>query len=211
MTAEDAELAALAETTQTVYERNAGRFDAERPKGLHERIWLDRFLAQVPAGGAILDLGCGAGDPIAGYIMGRGYSVIGIDSSSAMLAIARARYPAGDWRQADMRRLNLGETFHGIIAWDSFFHLRPDEQRSVLPLMAAHLAASGALLLSVGPEAGETVGRVGDDSVYHASLAPQEYRTRLDHLGIDILRFVAEDPDCDFRTLLLARKRDRDA
>lgn len=44
----DAQLAELALTTQAVYERNAARFDAERPKGLHERVWLDRFAAGLP-------------------------------------------------------------------------------------------------------------------------------------------------------------------
>ena len=39
-----------------------------------------------------------------------------------------------------MRRMPLNETFHGLIAWHSLFHLRPEEQR---PLFAtfARLAA----------------------------------------------------------------------
>lgn len=206
MPSSDPDLAALAARTQEVYERNAHRFDTERPRRLTERIWLDRFLALLPKGGRVLDLGCGAGDPIAAYMAGQGFRVTGLDASRAMLAIARKRVPGGDWRHADMRGLDLGETFDGIVGWDSFFHLRQDEQRALLPRLAAHLDPGGALLLTVGPEAGEVAGHVGDDPVYHSSLSPGEYRDVLGRSGVEITRFVAEDPACNLRSVLLARK-----
>jgi SAM-dependent methyltransferase len=200
------DLRGLAATTQDVYERRAARFDAERSKRLHERAWLDRFLALVAPGGLVLDLGCGAGDPVAAYMASQGYRVVGVDASRAMLAIASQRYPDGDWRFGDMRTLDLPERFDGIIGWNSFFHLTAEEQRAVLPLLAAHLADDGALMLTVGHEAGEVEGRVGGDRVYHASLDPEEYRQRLAELGIPVVTFVAEDPECDHQTVLLARK-----
>ena len=198
-------LRALAAATQDVYDRNAARFDAERPKGLHERAWLDRFLGHVPAGGSLLDAGCGAGEPIASYMAGRGYRVTGLDACAAMLALARPRMPDGDWRLADMRGLDLPERFHGIIGWDSFFHLTRDEQRELLPRFAVHLLPAGVLMLTVGPEDGEVEGRVGEDRVYHASLSPAEYESILSSNGMEVIDFVAEDPDCDHHTILLAR------
>ncbi len=197
----------IAARTREIYERNAARFDAERPKKLHERAWLDRFAALVRPGGKVLDLGCGAGAPIAAYFMAKGFAVTGADNAEAMLVIARARYPAGDWRQGDMRTLNLPERFDGIIGWDSFFHLTPEEQRETLRRIAEHLAPGGALLLTVGPSAGEVVGHVGDDEVYHSSLSPEEYAAILAEQGIEIVQFVPEDPDCDMHTLLLGRRQ----
>jgi len=196
----------LAGATRDVYERNAARFDAERPKRLHERAWLDRFLARVPSGAKLLDLGCGAGEPIAAHLASRGYAVTGVDFSRAMLDLARARFPDADWRWSDIRTLDLGEQFDGIIGWNSFFHLTPDEQRQTLPRLAAHLAPGGALMLTVGPEAGEVLGHVGDDRVYHSSLSPEEYREILEQLGLRIARFTAEDPQCDMQTVLLAHR-----
>lgn len=207
LTSPDPDLTALAATTQDVYERNARRFDAERSKGLHERVWLDRFLALTGEAGRVLDLGCGTGDPIAAYMTERGFHVIGIDASAAMLAIARERFPTGDWRQGDMRDLDLPETFDGIIGWNSFFHLRQDEQRSVLRRLAAHLNPGGALMLTVGPHAGEVAGHVGDDPIYHSSLAPEEYKDALARLSLDIVRFTKEDPDCGRQSVLLAQRR----
>lgn len=203
--------AALAACTQDIYERQAARFDAERPKHLFERPWLERFLDLIEPGGRILDLGCGAGDPIAGYLRDRGFDVVGVDASEAMLAIARRRFPRGDWRSGDMRRLDLPESFDGILSWDAFFHLTPDEQRDVLPRLARHLNDGAALLLTVGPEAGEVTGRVGGELVYHASLSPAEYEERLWELGIEVADFVPDDPSCDGHTILLARKSSRPA
>lgn len=196
----------LARRTQAVYESNAARFDAERPKKLHERVWLDRWLARVADGGSLLDLGCGAGDPIAAYLLERGYRVTGVDFSEPMLAIARRCLPAARWIQGDMRELALGEQFNGILGWNSFFHLTQVEQRALIPRLADHLLPGGSLMLTVGPVAGEVTGHVGDDLVYHASLAPAEYRHILCQCGLQLDAFVAEDPTCDEQTVLLARK-----
>lgn len=197
----------LAARTQATYERQAARFDAERSKGLHERVWLDRFLEGMGPGRRVLDLGCGAGDPIAAYLMERGCDVVGVDASRAMLTIADERFPAGDWRYGDMRSLDLGEAFDGIIAWNSFFHLTPDEQRDVLRRMADHLDAGAALMITVGDRAGTEVGHVGGEPVYHASLSQEEYERVLDGAGVDVIDFVREDPECYEQTVLLGRKR----
>lgn len=199
-------LAALARQTQQVYERNADWFARTRPQALIEKPWLDRFVSLLPNPASILDLGCGSGDPIAAYFLGLGHRVVGMDASRAMIRIARQRRPDGDWRLGDMRALALPERFDGIIGWNSFFHLTQAEQHDVLPRMARHLRARGALLLSVGPEAGEVAGQVGDDPVYHASLSQSEYRSILTSEGMQVVAFTPEDPDCYGMTLLLARK-----
>ncbi len=197
---------ALAARTRQVYERHAAAFDAQRTKRLHERAWLERFVAELPDGGSILDLGCGAGDPFPGWFTERGFRVTGVDFAEAMLVIARERSPQGDWRQGDMRHLDLGERFDGIIGWHSFFHLTRPEQRTTLPRLVAHLRPGGALMLTVGHEDGEVVGHVNREPVYHASLAPADYETLLDELGMGVVAFVTEDPDCDFASIILARK-----
>jgi len=47
-----------------LYQRHARAWAADRNTGLFERAWLDRFLALLPDGGFILDVGCGSADPI---------------------------------------------------------------------------------------------------------------------------------------------------
>jgi ubiquinone/menaquinone biosynthesis C-methylase UbiE len=196
----------LAKGTRGVYERHAEGFDRQRGRTLIERAWLDRFLALVPPGETVLDLGCGAGEPIARYLIEQAREVWGADFAEPMLAIARERFAQATWVHADMRTLELGRTFGGIVGWDSFFHLTMDEQRAVIPILARHLSPGGALLLTVGPGEGEVTGTVEGETVYHASLASPEYARLLGAAGLSVAAFVAEDRDCDFHSVLLAFK-----
>ncbi|MCR9164567.1 MAG: class I SAM-dependent DNA methyltransferase [Nannocystaceae bacterium] len=197
---------ALAEQTRAVYERHAGAWDAHRRKMLLERAWLQRALEGVPAELGVLDVGCGAGDPIARFFIDAGRAVHGVDFSDPMLALCRARFPAQRWTLADMRTLELGETHGVVVGWDSFFHLTADEQRACLPRLAHHVAPGGTLLFTCGPEEGEVTGVVEGDAVYHASLSPQEYAALLEASGMRVEAFVPEDPDCDLHTVCLARR-----
>ena len=110
------------------YRRHARAWAADRGNTLTESAWLDRFPALLPPGGAVLDIGCGSGEPIGRHLVGRSHPVTGVDSSPEMIAICKDRFPGGDWRVADMRALRLGRAFGGLLAWDSFFHLRPEDQ-----------------------------------------------------------------------------------
>lgn len=207
----------LAAGTRGVYERNAARFDAERRRVLIERPWLERFAAAAAPGAPLLDFGCGTGDPIARYFLEQGFAVTGADIAAPMLALARerfptARFPGARWVEADMRAPNLAAAlgagaFGGLVAWHSFFHLTPEEQRAALPHMAALLAPGAPMMLTVGPEAGEVTGRVGDETVYHASLSLAAYAAVLDHAGLSVRAFIAEDSACGGSTILLAQKR----
>lgn len=189
-----------------VYDRNASAYDAQRSRAFFEAQWLRRFARDLPAGAAVLDLGCGSAGPIAGWLIGEGFRLTGIDYAPAMLEIARTRWPTGDWRLGDMRRLDLPERFHGIVGWDSFFHLTPDEQRACFPVLARHLEPGGTLMVTVGPEAGEATGEVAGERVYHASLSPAGYAQCLQDCGLRLTGFLAEDPDCNFHSVLMARK-----
>ena len=67
---------------------------------------LDEFLALVPKGGKILDVGCGTGKDT-GYMASKGFEIIGVDLSEGMLAKAKAKYPDLDLRLEDMRKLDF--------------------------------------------------------------------------------------------------------
>lgn len=196
----------LSEQTQQIYDANARVYDQQRSRTLSEARWLARFGNALPKGGKVLDLGCGAGEPIASWLIAEGFALTGVDFSEAMLNIARERWPTGDWRVGDMRTLDLDEGFDGIVAWNSFFHLTKEEQRSTLPRLAAHLRKGGALITTVGPSAGETTGTVAGNAVYHASLSPAEYAQILDDNGMRLTAYLAEDPDCGRHSVLMARK-----
>ncbi|WP_417522506.1 class I SAM-dependent DNA methyltransferase [Marinovum sp.] len=196
------------DATLAVYDETAAAYDAQRSRSLFEARWLARFAACLPEGGHVLDLGCGAGEPIARWFLAEGFRLTGVDFAPAMLEIARRRWPEVDWFQADMRVLDLGRRFDGIVAWNSFFHLTVEDQRRTIARIADHLAPGGVLLATVGPEEGEAQGEVSGRPVYHASLSPAGYALLLQDHGLRLTGFLAEDPECNSHSVLMARKEE---
>lgn len=157
-------------------------------------------------GTSILDIGCGVGEPIARYFIERGYVVTGVDSSPSLVAMCKARYPQQSWLLGDMRALALDQRFDGILAWDSFFHLSPDDQRRMFPIFRRHAAKHAALMFTSGPSHGVAIGSFEGDPLYHASLDPDEYRALLNQNGFAVVSHVAEDADCGGHTIWLAQR-----
>lgn len=189
-----------------LYEENAAAWDRQRGTELIEKPWLDRFLGQLPENPEILDVGCGSGEPIARYLIGRGASVTGVDSSPSLIAICRERFPDQEWIVSDMRSLDLGRRFDGALAWHSSFHLKQDDQRALIPRLAAHLKPGGALMFTSGPEAGESIGEWHGEPLYHASLSPEEYEALLHENGFRLVERRLNDPDCGGASVWLAQR-----
>jgi SAM-dependent methyltransferase len=192
-----------------LYDRHAGRWVAARLRQARfvERAWLDKFCGIVGAGGAVLDVGCGAGEPMASHLARQGHAVTGVDSSAAMIQLFRERLPRQDAIVADMRTLSLQRAFQGILAWDSFFHLTPDNQHRMFAIFRDHAAPGAALMFTSGPARGEAIGALEGEPLYHASLDPAEYEALLGQHGFDVADMVAQDHRCGGRTVWLARRR----
>lgn len=158
---------------------------------------MARSLLQfTPANARLLDLGCGNGTPIAAYFIEQGYRVTGVDGAQAMIARCRQRFPQQEWRKMDMRQLDLATKFDGLLAWDSFFHLARDDQRRMFPLFRRHARPQAALMFTSGPADGVAIGSFEGQPLFHASLAPEEYRRLLQVNGFRVVDHVVEDPAC---------------
>jgi SAM-dependent methyltransferase len=200
-------MAELADRIAEHYEGHAIASDADRRKsGWNDEIWHARFIEALPEHASILDLGCGGGAPVATNLVARGLRVTGIDTSPTLISLCRTRLPEQDWIVADMRSLSLGRTFDGLLAWDSFFHLKPDDQRKMFAVFAAHAARGAALMFNTGPSYGESVGWYRDDPLYHASLDAAEYKELLTRHSFEVIDHRVEDPRAGGRTVWLTRR-----
>lgn len=190
------------------YEKHALAWDADR-RNSHwaEKPWHDRFIENLPGGSEVLDLGCGGGCPVAAHLDSRGLRVTGVDSSPAMISLCRQRLPGHEWIVADMRRLSLERRFAGVLAWDSFFHLDCPSQRAMFAVFAAHVLPGAVLMFNAGPRHGEAIGDYRGDPLFHASLAPAEYRTLIGQAGFETLDHVVEDARAGGRTVWLCRAK----
>ena len=67
------------------------------------------------------------------------------------------------------------------------------------------MADTTVLMFTSGPDAGEATGTAGGLPIYHASLAPHEYRGLLASHGFEEISFVPDDPACNGHSVWLAR------
>ncbi|ESQ74717.1 class I SAM-dependent methyltransferase [Asticcacaulis sp. AC402] len=190
-----------------LYDRRACDWDADRGRDLFERPWLERFAALLPPGGTVLDIGCGAGDPIARHFLNAGYEITGVDSGAGMIAICREKFPTAAWIVSDMRELDLGKAFDGILAWHSLFHLTPEDQVRMFPIFRKHARPGTALMFTSGILHGDHVGEWRGEPLYHGSLDEDVYRRLLDENGFDLVHHIAGDADCGNANIWLCRAR----
>lgn len=198
-------MASAADAIVELYARRWADWDRDRGRDLFEKPTLDRFLALV-TDASVLDLGCGMGEPVGGYLISQGCRLTGIDSSPGAIDLACRRHPDHAWICTDMRGLDLGARFGGVIAWHSFFHLDQAHQRAMFPVFAAHTAPGAPLMFTSGPEHGEAIGEWHGEPLFHASLAPAEYQQLLAANGFAVVESRFNDPDCGGASIWLARR-----
>lgn len=187
-----------------LYQRHAHAFDAARRRNFPERIWLDRFARHLPGSGELLDLGCGGGEPVARYFVDRGFHLTGVDIAPTMIQLARTRFPRHRWIEADMRKFGAeSSTYDGIIAWSSLFHLDVEWQQKLIPRIAVWLKRGGVALFNTGPARGIAIGELEGEELFHASLAPAEYRALFASCGLAVIAHRIEDPECGGMTVWL--------
>lgn len=132
------------------YEEIVHWFDDARTKTLMEAEYLNLIVKTIPAGGSVLDLGCGTGEPITQFFIDKGFKVTGIDGSKKMVELCQKRFPNEQWIVSDMREINLNQQFDVVLAWHSFFHLDQDSQRKMFQIFATHLKPGGILAFTSG-------------------------------------------------------------
>ena len=80
-----------------------------------ERTFLERVLEVVPAGGRVVELGCGPGVPFTEALAERA-QVVAVDLSSEQLRLARARVPTAWFVRADMATIGIRDASVDVVA-----------------------------------------------------------------------------------------------
>ena len=143
---------AVDETTLQFYRQNAQSY-ADWAKASSTR--LKGFLVLLPPGGAILELGCGAGNHAA-VMLAEGFSLRATDGSPEMADIASQRL--GHTVEA-MRfdQLDAQQAYDGVWASACLLHVPRDELAGILGRIHRALKPSGVFYASY--KMGECDGR----------------------------------------------------
>lgn len=149
-------------TTIDYYNANAQAF-CESTADVEFVVLQDRFLSLLPAGGSILDFGCGSGRD-AKYFLSRGFAVEATDGSVELCK--RASKLTGIAVRHELFQ-NLADVarYDGIWACSSILHLSSRELLSVFSKMRTALKPDGIIYTSFkhGTFEGERNGRYFTD------------------------------------------------
>ena len=77
----------------------------------------------------------------------------------------------------------------------------------MFPIFREHSQPGAALMVTSGPAQGVAMGVYAGEPLYHASLAPDEYRALLEVNDFSLVEHAVEDPNCGGHTIWLAQRR----
>jgi ubiquinone/menaquinone biosynthesis C-methylase UbiE len=169
------------------YDRMADRYAewAAAPSGGTTERFLERIVALVPDGAEVLDLGCGAGVPVAAALAGR-CRVTGVDGSSEQVIRARTRVPEARFEHADIATLARPEASLDVVtAFYSLTHLPRADQTAVIERAARWLRPGGLFCATLGDS--DNAGAVEADwlgvPMFFAGFTPEANRRLLAEAG----------------------------
>jgi SAM-dependent methyltransferase len=113
--------------------------------------WMNELIVRLPRHARVLDLGCGAGLPVALRLTEHGCDVLGVDVSIRQIGLARTNVPAAEFVQADMTTVELAAgSFDAVAAFYSITHVPRVEHAALLRRMADWLKPGGLFVGSLG-------------------------------------------------------------
>ena len=127
------------------YNKNADAF-YESTVNTDMSEWQNRFLKHIPAGGRILDAGCGSGRDSKAFIK-QGYSVVAFDASKEMCQKASELIGQEVW-QMKFEEMSFDDEFDGVWACASLLHVNENDLPKVLKKIHQALKEQGILYVS---------------------------------------------------------------
>ena len=124
------------------YEENRGFFDISEI--------LNSFYSQLATEkGKLLDLGCGAGEPVARFFVDRSWTVTGVDFSEQMLELATNYVPEMKALHADITEVEFeSNQFNAITASYSLFHVPSIKHAALFEKIHSWLLPDGKALFT---------------------------------------------------------------
>lgn len=155
--------------------------------------WLEKFISLTPAGGRMLDFGCGGGWGAARMVE-TGRIADAMDGSAELVAQARERYGL-DARVGRFEDLNAHQLYDGVWAHFSLLHAAKADMPGHLARIYAALKPGGRLYVGLKAGTGEKRDNLGR---FYAYYEQAELNDRLAEAGfaeIDIRERSGESYD----------------
>ncbi|KAK4125405.1 methyltransferase type 11 [Parathielavia appendiculata] len=153
--------------------------------------YTEKLLSHCPPSPRILELGCGAGVPITRMLLDRGAQVVANDISAKQLDLARARCPEAALIPGDMTALSFEpESFDGVVAFFSIFHLPRAEQKGMFSKIHSWLKPGGMVVFNLATADEEEVyGEFLGHGMFWSSFGAEESKAMVTDVGLKVVEF----------------------
>jgi predicted TPR repeat methyltransferase len=175
------------------YDRIAERWTDSRfskSDGVAQHVRAAAFLGPARPGWA-LNVGCGCNTRFNALLREHGLDIEGVDISERMISLARNADPSVVLHRADIVSWQPQRRYRLVSAWDSIWHVRLDEQRSLMLKLMAALEVGGVFVFSAG-------GLDDPDEHVDSAMGPEVYYSTL---GIPGILEVVNQGNCVCRHL----------
>ncbi|MDJ1502098.1 class I SAM-dependent methyltransferase [Xanthocytophaga agilis] len=127
----------------------AAKSQDEFALNLFERVLVREFALEILHKGKVIDIGCGPGQ-ITDFLSKHELThLVGIDSSSQMVRIAKEQYPLLQFEVADLLHLPYPDhSFGAALAFYSMIHFDEKQLRTAFQEIKRILSANGQFLLA---------------------------------------------------------------
>jgi ubiquinone/menaquinone biosynthesis C-methylase UbiE len=156
------------------YNRRAEEYHASRHAYDNSKE-LKEFVSLLPKNARVLDVGCGAGVPVAEFLVESGFDVTGVDFSENMLRLARKNVPKARFIRKDMTKLDFeNDSFEGLTAFYSIIHVPREKHFSLLQSFHRILKPEGIMLICMGPDEWEATDGYHGVQMFWSHYSPEK-------------------------------------
>jgi ubiquinone/menaquinone biosynthesis C-methylase UbiE len=172
---------------RVAYTKMAREYQADRGIFDHTKE-LDELVGLLPRNARVLDVGCGAGVPVAEFLVKAGFDVVGIDFSESMLGLARKNVPQAQLIMGSMTKLGFREnSFDGLTAFYSIIHVPREKHLPLLQSFHRILKPKGVMLISMGTDEWEAVEEYYGTRMFWSHYSPEISLELVKNAGFQII------------------------
>lgn len=181
------------------YDVIAATYFARHGRSIVRDRWLGEMVARLPDAALVLDLGCGAGVPVARQLTERGFNVVGIDGSATQIELARQNVAGAEFIHGDMTTTTFPhQSFDAVAAFYSITHVPREEHAMLLRRIANWLKPGGLFIASLGAdECADWIGEWLGARMFFSHYDANRYERLVREAGLNIEHAEIVDQDKD--------------